>query len=187
MRSDFDLGSRPGWMTPLFALEGRDRDESWLPAAMAATSWSRPARPSIVRVAKRLRASPDRVFAAWLDAAIAPRWLFATAARPSTAVEIDARVGGSFRFVERRRSAAIEYTGRYLQIVPSRRVVFALSIDRGPDSTVTVEIARRRSGCELVLSQAPVPALERERTEGRWIGMLYGLGLLLDAGTRQPA
>jgi uncharacterized protein YndB with AHSA1/START domain len=179
MRSDFDLESRSGWTLPLFALERHDRDEPSPLAAMAAQSRSRSTRPTIVRVTKRLRASPERVFAAWIDAGTAGRWLFATASRPTGEVEIDARVGGSLRFMERGRHVATEYTGRYLQIVPPRRLVFSLSVDRGPDSTVTIEIAHRRSGCELIVSQAPVPASERERTEGRWIGMLYGLDLLL--------
>jgi uncharacterized protein YndB with AHSA1/START domain len=180
MRSDFDLEARPGWTLPLLALEGHDGESRSSFTGMEAVSRSRSAGPATVRVTKRFRASPDRVFAAWLDDDSAGRWLFATASRPSAEVDIDARVGGSFRFVERRRLVAAVYRGRYLQIVPSRRLVFAVSIDGGRESTVTIDILRRHNGCELILSQQPVPSSERERVKGRWIGMLYGLDLMLD-------
>ena len=57
--------------------------------------------PRSVRVARRYAASPARVFDAWLDPAVARQWLFATASHPLAHVEIDARVEGSFCFVDR--------------------------------------------------------------------------------------
>ena len=53
-----------------------------------------------VRVPHRYKASPERVFDAWLNPVLASHWLFATASRPLVHVEIDARVEGSFRFVK---------------------------------------------------------------------------------------
>jgi hypothetical protein len=47
---------------------------------------------------------------------IAGRWLFATASRPMARVEIDARVEGSFRFVDRRIGAITEYTGEFIEM-----------------------------------------------------------------------
>ena len=55
-----------------------------------------------VRVRRRFGTSPKRVFDAWIDPGVAGKWLFATASRPMTDVEIDARVPGSFRFADRR-------------------------------------------------------------------------------------
>lgn len=180
MRTDFDPDGRPYAASELCGLEANDRGVPRLSAA-AWPARSRSWRRTTVRVAKRLSASAERVFAAWLDAGSAGRWLFATASAPIAQVQIDPRVGGAFRFIERRRGTSTRYAGRYLEIVPPRRLAFTLAVDEGPASMVTVDIAPRPSGCALVLVQRPVPVFERQHSEGRWSGILYGLELMLDA------
>jgi uncharacterized protein YndB with AHSA1/START domain len=145
--------------------------------------WLEDAMEPRIRIVQRFDASPERVFAAWLDPATAGRWLFATASRPVSEVAIDARVGGSFRFVERRRGRVARQVGRYLEIVPARRLAFTLEASGHPEalSRVTIDIAPCGQGCELVLSQALVAPDDLERTEGRWMGILYGLGEALGA------
>jgi uncharacterized protein YndB with AHSA1/START domain len=135
-----------------------------------------------IRIVQRFDASPERVFAAWLDAGTAGHWLFATASRPIDEVAIDPRVGGAFRFVERSRGRIVEHVGRYLEIVPPRRLAFALAMAGRAEflSRVAIDIARCGDGCELVLSHDRLPHGVRERTEGRWIGILYGLAEALD-------
>ena len=59
-------------------------------------------RPTAIRITRRFAAPAADVFDAWLDPEIAGQWLFATASRPMTHVEIDARVEGAFRFAEQR-------------------------------------------------------------------------------------
>lgn len=86
-------------------------------------------RPAAIRITRRFSAPPEHVFDAWLDPEVAGRWLFATASRPMTHVEIDARVEGSFCFAEQRDGETIEYTGEYVEIVPHRRLVFTLSME----------------------------------------------------------
>ena len=82
-----------------------------------------------VRVARRYAASPARVFDAWLDPAVARQWLFATASHPLAYIEIDARVKGSFCFVDRQDAVdGTRYTGEYLEITPPQRLVFTLSV-----------------------------------------------------------
>lgn len=139
-----------------------------------------------IRVTQRYSASPERVFDAWLDPAMASAWLFATASHPMARVEIDARVGGSFRFVDRRDGAETEHTGKYLEIVPHRRLVFTLFMENSPRvaTHVAAEIVPLETGCELRLVHENVPPGHASRTEGRWTGMLYGLGTRLgsDAG-----
>jgi uncharacterized protein YndB with AHSA1/START domain len=136
-----------------------------------------------IRVSQRFDAPPERVFDAWLDPAMASSWLFATALHPIARVEIDARPGGSFRFVDRRDGDETEHTGRYLEIAPPRRLAFTLSAGAGGRDTtrVSVEITAQASGCELTLTHESVPRGEASRTEGRWTGMLYGLGTRLAA------
>jgi uncharacterized protein YndB with AHSA1/START domain len=141
-----------------------------------------------VRVRRRLHAPPRRVFEAWLDRKLAMRWLFATAARPLARAEIDPRVSGSFRFVDRRRSDVIEYRGAYDEIVPHRRLVFTLrERDDGGASRVSVELAPARGGCALTLVHDGVAADRAADVAGRWIGMLYGLDAMLDARAEFPA
>jgi uncharacterized protein YndB with AHSA1/START domain len=148
-----------------------------------------------IRITHRFAAPPQRVFEAWLDPALAGRWLFATATRPMTDVAIEARVGGSFRLArrsrkrsfpvarpspqsDRRNGKTTEHRGRFIEIVPHRRLVFDLvAPDRPRAATrVTVEIAPRKSGCDLALSLDDVPPEETNYSEARWMGMLYGLG-----------
>lgn len=149
---------------------------------------------TIVRVSRRYRAPAASVFGAWLDPAVAGRWLFATATRPMTHVDIDARVGGAFRFVDRRAGAPIEHRGEYVTLAPGRCLAFVLrssAPDRRPvDGLVSVEIAPLRNGCRLALSHENVPVDRARDQHARWIGILYGLGVTLDAVQRiapQPA
>src|SRR5262245_29523384 len=140
-----------------------------------------------VRVTQRVTAPPERVFAAWLDPKLAGRWLFATASRPMARVSIDGRVGGSFCFAQDEDGETTEYSGVYIEVAPPRRLVFTLAIDRQPmeASRVTVEIVPWRSGSEVSLMQERVPLHYANRIETRWTGILYGLGITLEA-RRKP-
>jgi uncharacterized protein YndB with AHSA1/START domain len=79
-----------------------------------------------VTVTHQYAASPARVFDAWLSPQLAGSWLFATASRPMVRVDIDARAGGAFCFVERRAGAIIEHRGHYDEITRPQRLVFVL-------------------------------------------------------------
>jgi uncharacterized protein YndB with AHSA1/START domain len=134
-----------------------------------------------VRVTQRFGAPAARVFNAWIDPAQAGLWLFATASRPVTRLEIDARASGSFRFVERNGGTDIEHAGEYIEIDQPRRLIFTLR-ERGLSSgqtRVNVEIVPLKAGCEVTLVHEGVPPDQASRIEGRWAGMLYGLGTLL--------
>jgi len=144
-------------------------------------------RPAAIQVKRRFRAPPALVFEAWLDPRVARTWLFATALRPIDHVEIDARVGGSFCFVERENGHSVEYTGRYLEIIAHQRLVFTLSMELSPpaDTRVTVEIAPVRQGCELKLTHERVPGDRARHVEDRWTGILYGLAETLEPVSQQ--
>lgn len=131
-----------------------------------------------IRLTSRYRASPQRVFDAWLDPGVAGQWLFATASRPMTHVAIDARVGGAFCRAERRNGEITEHNGEYVEIVPHRRLVFTLfGESRSRDATrVIVEISPLKRGCELRLSHENVPPDRINDIKARWTGILYGLG-----------
>ncbi|HEV8257684.1 MAG TPA: SRPBCC domain-containing protein [Casimicrobiaceae bacterium] len=142
-------------------------------------------RCSVLRVTRRFGAPSARVFNAWLDPEVAGRWLFATASRSMAHVEIDARIEGSFCFVDRRDRVITEYTGEYIEIVPHRRLVFTLSMEKHPNAItrVMIEIAPLKKGCELKLTHENVPQDCASYIEGRWTGILYGLGVTLDSAS----
>ena len=138
-----------------------------------------------VRVSQRFAASPEQVFDAWLDPSIASAWLFATAWRPMSHVEIEARRGGSFRFADRRGAGC---AGKYLEIARPARLVFTLAEGAHPSGVtrVSVEIVPLAAGCELTLTHENVPPEHANHIEGRWTGMLYGLGTRLGTKPAGP-
>jgi uncharacterized protein YndB with AHSA1/START domain len=142
-------------------------------------------RHAAICVTHRYGVPSARVFDAWLDPDVAGTWLFATASRPMAHVEIDARVEGSFRFVDRRDDEITEYTGEYIELVPHRRLVFTLSTEKHPNVTrVKVEIAPRNKGCELTLTHEDVAHGDAHHIEARWTGILYGLAVTLDSRSK---
>ena len=135
-----------------------------------------------IRITRRFSARPAEVFDAWLDPELAGQWLFATALRPMTHVEIDARVEGFFRLAEQRDGEVIEYTGNYVEITPYRRLVFTLSMKEHwyVTTRVAIEISAMKTGCQLSLVHDDVPSHCADYTEGRWAGILYGLDVTLN-------
>ena len=148
------------------------------------------AQPRVaIRVTCRYDLSSSRVFNAWLDAEFAGSWLFATASQPMAHVEIDGRPGGSFCLIDRQAGKDIAYTGRYVEIIPHRDLVFTLSMAPHPDviTRVSVAIAPRVKGCVLSLVHKNVPHDHANYVEGRWTGILYGLGVTLDSLSPQQS
>jgi uncharacterized protein YndB with AHSA1/START domain len=135
-----------------------------------------------IRVAQRYGAPAQRVFDAWVDPAIAGRWLFATASRPVDNVAINARAGGTFRFESRCRGENVVQAGRYLEFVRPRRLAFTLAArPRSSDLTrVRVDILPEAAGCRIELVHEGVLRDEAPRIEGRWSGMLYGLATIVE-------
>jgi uncharacterized protein YndB with AHSA1/START domain len=134
-----------------------------------------------VRVARRFSAPPEQVFDAWLDVERAGKWLFATPSGQMVRVEIDARVGGSFVFVDRRNGDEIEHTGEYVEIDRPRRLVFTFSVPKfSSDSTrVTLDIVPLATGCELTLTHDGVYQDYASRTAQGWTGILDGLATVV--------
>ena len=141
-------------------------------------------RFALVRVSAGIEAPAERVFDAWLDPAIAGRWLFATASRPMTRVAIDARVRGRFRLADGNDGDRVEHRGVYVEIVRPWRLAFMLSAAHDlPATRVSVDIAQGDAPgtVELTVTQGDVPGEYATRVESRWTGMLYGLGLMLNS------
>jgi uncharacterized protein YndB with AHSA1/START domain len=138
----------------------------------------------VVRVKHRFIAAPaERVFDAFLDPAIARRFLFATPDGTMLRAEIDARVGGRFCFVERRAQGDAEHHGIYRVIERPRRLVFSFSIDATEEGDeVSIEFTPEATrGCRLQLTQCMRPewAEYAGRTQAGWTKILETLDRVL--------
>ena len=136
-----------------------------------------------VRVARLFEASAERAFDAFLDPATARRFLFTAPGGRIVACEIDARVGGVLRMVDRRGDQDIEHVGKYLEINRPRRLVFEFAVPKyDPTMTrVTIEIATRGAGCALTLTHEVLPGWEKQVAEG-WTMILGNLATAIGAG-----
>jgi uncharacterized protein YndB with AHSA1/START domain len=127
-------------------------------------------------VKRQFTASAERVFDAFLDPSRAGQFMFATATGKMVRVEIDARAGGTYAFVDRRDGEDVEHVGEYLEIERPHRLVFTLRVEKhsNDESVVSIEITPRGSGCELTLTQdLPKEYAEHlSRVEEGWGGIL---------------
>src|SRR5690606_1443307 len=137
--------------------------------------------PPALRVTRRYDATAERVFDAFLDPARARRFLFATPNGEMVRADIDARVGGSFRFVDRRDGEDVEHVGHYLGIARPRRLVFTFGVPKY-DATVTrvtIEIEAQGDGCVLTLTHEMVRPEWTDQTRDGWTKILDALARTL--------
>ena len=138
-----------------------------------------------ITVTRRIAASPERAFDAWLDPAVAGKFLFTTPTGQMIKVEIDAKVGGRFTFTDRRpgeppMGGDIEHVGEYLEIDRPRRLVFTFAVPAFSDqvSTVALDFAPAADGTDITLTHDGVLEAYAERTEAGWAGILERLNAL---------
>jgi uncharacterized protein YndB with AHSA1/START domain len=132
----------------------------------------------VVVVTHRYGASPERVFDAFLDVAVARRFMFATAQGEMIQAEIDPRVGGRFLFVDRRPDMGdVRHVGEYLELDRPRRLVFTFGVPQYDPrmTTVTVEIRADGDGCVLTLTNEGVPPDYVKNNHDGWSRILDGL------------
>ena len=135
-----------------------------------------------VRVTHRYRQSPERVFDAWLDPAIARKFLFTTPTGEMVRAEVDARVGGGFTFTDRRDGQDVDHVGTYRQIDRPRRLVFSFGVPLYSAEMTEVEIdiaPTDDGGAELTLTQRNILPDYLERNVQGWTMILNGLAAAL--------
>ena len=138
-----------------------------------------------VSLTHRYRHAPEKVFDAWLDPALARRFLFTTPTGEVVRCDIEAVVGGRFTITDRRppgdehlaEGGDIEHVGEYLEIDRPRRLVFTFGVPQfDPVMTrVTVEVAPDGDGCILTLTHDDVPAEWAEQDREGWTMILGSL------------
>lgn len=142
-----------------------------------------------IQVTRRFDVPPERVFDAWIDPSKVREWMMAPGAGEITRMEIDARVGGKFSFVVRRRGEEIEHVGEYLEFVRPRRLVFTWSVPRysNDSSIVNLDVATAGGVTELTLTHERVLQEYGARTEQGWNRILDVIAASIGSpGTRAP-
>ena len=94
--------------------------------------------------------------------------------------EIDLRIGGAWRFVNRHPKGEVAFYGKYREITPPSRVVFTEIFEQFPDSisVVTAELTDE-SGKTRLTATVRYPSLEvRDMVMGS--GMSHGAGISYD-------
>jgi uncharacterized protein YndB with AHSA1/START domain len=139
-----------------------------------------------LRVARHFEFSAERVFDAWLDPKRAGRWLFATPTGEMMRVEIDARVGGRFVFVDRRDGEDVEHTGEYLEMDRPKRLVFKFVVPKYLSiyTRVAIDIVPAGEGCDLTLVHEGVLPEYEEQTQRGWKAILDALAATLGSAPR---
>jgi uncharacterized protein YndB with AHSA1/START domain len=122
----------------------------------AATDLDR--RPSLT-ITRRLRASPQKVYAAWTKPENLIQWFAAAQAKPgSIGADLDARVGGRYRisFTDEKSGEYHEAGGVYREVVPDQRLKFTWAWHSTPEreSLVTVELKGDASGTLMIFTHA---------------------------------
>lgn len=110
--------------------------------------------PTSLTLVRRMKAPPERVWQAWTDPALMLRW-FGPHHTHAEHAEGELRLGGGFRVVLREDSGERhEAIGRYAEIAPPHRLVFAWNWASTPErvSRVTVLLRPVPEGTELTLT-----------------------------------
>lgn len=104
-----------------------------------------------LRIVRRLPATPDEVFDAWVDADSIRQWM-CPGELEVTVAEVDARVGGRFRIVMSTGDRHTEHTGEYLEIRRPERLVFTWRSRTTRDRETVVTVGLRAVGAETELT-----------------------------------
>ena len=141
------------------------------------------ANPTAIAV-QIIKAPPQRVYDAILSPEMIGRFMFGPLLREETILHIrnDARAGGEFSYKVRRGENEIDHVGKFLELVPPKRIVFTWAIAPEKDgSTVSIDITQTAEGSKVTLAHEMAPEwadfLDRSRTA--WEKMLGVLASIL--------
>jgi uncharacterized protein YndB with AHSA1/START domain len=126
-------------------------------SAQSATAQNLSERPSLT-LTRRLRARPEKVYAAWTDPQSLAQWFGPTSAKAgSVKAEFDVRAGGRYRIsFENNDGEYFEVGGLYREVVPNARLVFTWAWHSTPEreSLVTIDIKPDSGGTLMIFNHA---------------------------------
>lgn len=147
-------------------------------------------QPTTIVVTQSIAAPPEAAFDAWLDAARAGAWLFATPTGRVVEVAMDPRVGGALRIVDRRDGEDVAHVGTYLELERPSRLVFEFGVPKYSDARdrVEVAVAPQGLGCEVTLTHTLTPGMEEwaDAVRQGWTAILAGLAAELGRAGGAP-
>ena len=151
---------------------------------------SKTAETHTIRLHRVLKAPPDRVYKAFVDADAYAKWL-SPYGFTCKVHHLDARVGGTFRmtFTNFTTGGSHSFGGEYLELTPNERILYT---DRFEDPNlpgeirVTVTLKKVFCGTEMNIVQEGVPAvIPAEACYLGWQESLMQLANLVDPEIRQ--
>ena len=133
-----------------------------------------------VRLHRVLRATPERIYRAFLDADALAKWLPPNGFT-GRVHQLDARVGGSYRmsFTNFSTRQSHSFGGEYLELAPPERLRYTNRFDDANlpgEMTTTITLTAVSCGTELTAVQEGIP--EVIPTEACYLGWQESLALL---------
>jgi uncharacterized protein YndB with AHSA1/START domain len=140
--------------------------------------------PSTVQFHRVLRATPERVYRAFLDADAMVKWL-PPHGFTGKVHHMDARVGGTYKasFTNFTSGKSHSFGGKYLELVPHERLRWTDALDGLPgEMNVTVTLKKVSVGTEVEIVQEGIPdAIPPEACTLGWQESLTLLAQLVEA------
>ena len=139
-----------------------------------------------VRLHRVLRATPERIYRAFLDADAMVKWLPPNGFTGKVH-QLEARVGGSYRmsFTNFTTGHSHSFGGKYLELVPNERILHTDTFDDPNlpgEMHVTISLKQVSCGTELDIVQEGIPdVIPLEACYLGWQESLTLLGQLVEA------
>ncbi len=139
-----------------------------------------------VKLHRVLRATPDRVYRAFLDASAFAKWL-PPFGFTGTVHQMDAKVGGKYRmsFTNHSNGHSHAFGGSYLELVPNERIRYTASFEDPNlpgEMTTTITLKAVSAGVEVHAVQEGIPAMiPTDQCYLGWQQSLLLLGQLVEA------
>jgi len=142
-------------------------------------------QPAIVSVTRRIAASPEKVYDAWLDPKVIARFLFKPMPGDDiVSLKTSPKVGGKFSFVVLREGKELNHTGKYLGLSRPEQLAFTWGVApaNADRRRVTLDISPRGKGAEVTLTHQLDPAWAdyAKQTELGWKKILGALAKELE-------